>query len=153
MLVINKVNDLVICGRLHPAFVPPVATAVCKHHGEVANSANTRSGKGRPGVGVRKSHPAVGRSVNLIDIIVREAASALVHARDVDVAVSWIACDLHVADEAIRDLRLVRPSDAVVMGVALRPRESLYATRTWLGLSGFAIVYVSDWVILGKVSG
>ena len=34
----------------------------------------------------------------------------------------------------------------------LAPRESLKATQTWLGLSGFAVVNVSDCVVLGNVS-
>src|ERR1700745_89969 len=40
----------------------------------------------------------------------------------------------------------------MLMGLALRPRESLYATTIWLGLSGLAAVYVSDCVTLGEVS-
>src|SRR4029077_5273324 len=34
----------------------------------------------------------------------------------------------------------------------LAPRESLKATQTWLGSSGFAVVNVSDCVVLGNVS-
>src|SRR5437667_6679883 len=41
----------------------------------------------------------------------------------------------------------------MLMGLIWRPRESLYATTTWLGLSGLAQLNVSDWVTLGKVSG
>src|SRR4029453_11872265 len=45
-------------------------------------------------------------------------------------------------------------SDApdMLIGLALRPRESLYATRTSCGLSGLAQVNVSDWEIFGDVS-
>src|SRR6516162_901601 len=41
----------------------------------------------------------------------------------------------------------------MLIGLMLRPRESLYATHTWLGLSGLAVLNVSDWVMLGEVSG
>ena len=38
------------------------------------------------------------------------------------------------------------------MGLTLRPRESLYATTIWLGLSGLLAVNVSDWVTFGEIS-
>ena len=40
----------------------------------------------------------------------------------------------------------------MLIGLALTPRESLKATTIWLGLSGLAVVNVSDWVMLGEVS-
>src|SRR5206468_3747504 len=43
-------------------------------------------------------------------------------------------------------------SDAPEKLLKLAPRESLKATTTWLGLSGFAVVNVSDCVVLGNVS-
>ena len=36
VLGIDQVNDVVVGGRLTPALVPPVATAIGKHAGEVA---------------------------------------------------------------------------------------------------------------------
>src|SRR5262245_1479433 len=39
-----------------------------------------------------------------------------------------------------------------LLGLALTPRESLKATTIWSGLSGLAVVNVSDWVMLGEAS-
>src|SRR6266446_4274435 len=41
----------------------------------------------------------------------------------------------------------------ILIGLALRPRESLKATTTCIGLSGLAQENVSDCVMLGEVSG
>src|SRR4029450_5543723 len=42
--------------------------------------------------------------------------------------------------------------DAPEKLLKLAPRESLKATQTWSGLSGLAVVNVSDCVVLGNVS-
>ena len=53
-------------------------------------------------------------------------------------------------------MNVVPPSvdiDAPEKLLKLAPRESLKATTTWSGLSGLAVVNVSDCVVLGNVSG
>src|SRR5439155_10275153 len=63
VLGIDQVNHVVEGGRLTPAFVPPIATAIRKHAGEVgaaAAKADARSGKGRASVGIGPSGAAVG---------------------------------------------------------------------------------------------
>src|ERR1041385_5459880 len=54
----------------------------------------------------------------MVDVVVGEASTAFVHARDVDVAVSLIAGDLDVADEGCAggNLSLVGPGCTVVSG-------------------------------------
>src|SRR5207244_9230097 len=39
-----------------------------------------------------------------------------------------------------------------LMGFGRTPRETLYATTIWLGLSGLAALNVCDWVTWGEVS-
>ena len=63
---------------------------------------NARAGKGGAGVGVGPGVAAVGGPVDVVDIVVREAAAAFVHARDVDGPVArQVAGDLDVADEGL----------------------------------------------------
>src|SRR5436190_13808975 len=111
---------MVESGRLTPALVPPVGTAIRKHAGEVARSGDARPGKARAGVGVGPGVAAVGGSVDEVHVGVGEATAAFVHAGDVDVACGQVTGDLDVADEgsAGGDLSLVGPSRSVVSGVA-----------------------------------
>ena len=57
----------------------------------------------------------------------------------------------------VRRVKVVPPSVEndmleMLIGLALTPLESLYATTISLGSSGFAVLNVSDWVMLGKLS-
>src|ERR1700730_12450535 len=107
-------------GRLTPALVSPEATAIGKHLGEVADSADARPGKGGGGVGVGPGVAAVGGSEDEVAVVVGEATAAFVHAGDVDVACGQVTGDLDIADEgsAGGNLSRVGPSRAIVGGVA-----------------------------------
>src|SRR6266404_2903400 len=111
---------MVESGRLTPALVSPEATAIGKHLGEVADSGDARPWKGGPGVGVGPGGSAVGGSVDEVDVVVREATAAFVHAGDVDVTCGQVTGDLDIADEgtAVGNLSLGGPSRAIVGGVA-----------------------------------
>ena len=47
-------------GWLTPALVPPVATTIGKHAGEVTHSGDARSGKAGAGVGIGPSVTTIG---------------------------------------------------------------------------------------------
>ena len=100
VLGIDQVNEIVYRSRLTPALVPPVAAAIGKHLGEVTYSGNARSGKWGAGVGVCPSIAPVSGAEDFVGVVVRKAAAAFVHARDVNgPAARRIARDLHVANE------------------------------------------------------
>src|SRR6476660_6332302 len=85
-----------------PALVPPEATIVRKHAGEirvVAAHLHARCWEGSAGVRIGKSSAAVRRLENEVGVIVGKTATAFIHARDVHVARDRVAGDLHVADE------------------------------------------------------
>src|SRR5438552_166028 len=110
---------MVIGGRLAPALVSPVATAIRKHAGEVALLAaidDARTRKWRAGVGVGPCVAAVGGPVNLVGVVVREASTAFVHRGDVHVTRDLVPGDLDVAEEASAELSLVSPGRSVVGG-------------------------------------
>src|ERR1700682_5150437 len=111
---------MVESGRLTPALVSPEATAIGKHLGEVADSADARPGKAGAGVGVDPGVAAVGGSEHEVVVGVGEATAAFVHAGDVHVACGQVTGDLDIADEgsAGGNLSRVGPSPAVVGGVA-----------------------------------
>src|SRR5205823_14349564 len=84
--------------RLTPALMPPVATKIGKHAGEVANSCHARPRERCASVGVAPSGTAVCRLENEIGVVVGEATAAFVHTCDVYGPVaSQVARDLHVA--------------------------------------------------------
>ena len=87
MLGIDKVNNAAEDSRFAPTFVPPETTLVGKHAGEVrvvAASLDARSRERGAGIRVGPGIAAVGGSENLIGVVVREATTAFIHARDVD---------------------------------------------------------------------
>src|SRR5436190_16247840 len=146
---------MVESGRLTPALVPPVGTAIGKHAGEVARSGDARPGKAGAGVGVGPGVAAVGGPVDEVHVGVGEATAAFVHAGDIDVACGQVAGDLDVADEggAGSDLSLVGPGRSVVSGVldvdALASSEIVPgnvhaakegAARVVVGPAGLAVV-------------
>ena len=100
VLGIDQVNEIVYRSRLTPTLVPPIAAAIAKHLGKVTYRGNARSGKGRTGVSVGPSVAPVSGPVDMVDVVVRKAAAAFVHARDVNgPAARRITRDLHVANE------------------------------------------------------
>src|SRR4029077_10802071 len=105
--------------RFTPTLVAPVAGVVGKHAGEVSLGGNARSGKARAGVGVRPSVAAVGGLEDFVDVIMREATAAFIHACDVDGPVArHVTSDLHVANEGIGVAHYYRgvPRCAVIGG-------------------------------------
>src|SRR5450631_1517992 len=112
---------MVESGRLTPALVSPVATAIGKHLGEVADRGDARPGKaGGAGVSVGPGIAAVGGSEDEVDVGVGEATAAFVHAGDVHIACGQVTGDLDIADEGTAGGKhsLVGPSRAVVGGGA-----------------------------------
>src|SRR6516162_8643154 len=99
VLVIDVVDDAVVCSRLTPPFVPPVAAVGRKDLGEVADSRHAWSWERCADEGLIKSGAAVGGLEEVIGVIVWEATTAFVHAGDVYVACNVVAGDLHVADK------------------------------------------------------
>ncbi|PYJ69619.1 MAG: hypothetical protein DME76_08410 [Verrucomicrobia bacterium] len=120
MLGIDVVNNAVVGGRLTPALVAPVATAIGKHAGEVAYGSDTRTGKAGAGVGVGPSVAAVGGPEDEVGVVVGEATASFVHASDVYVASGQVAGDLDIADEGSAGgyLSRVGPGETVVSGIA-----------------------------------
>src|SRR5207247_3380797 len=94
-------------GRLAPALVSPVRGGICEHAAEVGlNAAINAAGgwEGGAGVGVGPGATAVGGPVNLVGVVVWEAATAFIHPGDVHVARDFVAGDLDVADKGGGDL-------------------------------------------------
>ena len=124
VLGIDQVNEIVEGGRLTPALVPPVATVIGKHAGEVgvdATSSDARAGEGGPGVGVGPSGAAVGGLEDEVGVVVRKATAAFVHAGDVQVPVArHVTRDLHVANEGtgVGHRYRAAPCGAVVSGAS-----------------------------------
>ena len=120
VLSINVMHDTVERGRLAPALMPPVTTAISKHAGEVAHRGNARPRKAGAAVGVAPGVAAIGRPEDEIRIVVREAAASFIHPGDVHVAGGQVAGNLDIADErrAAGDLPRVCPSETIVSGVA-----------------------------------
>jgi len=119
VLGIDQMNYAVKGGRLTPALVSPVATAVGKHAGEVAHRCHARSGKRCASVRVSPGITAVSGLVDMVGIVVRETTAAFVHTRNVYSPVArHVAGDLHVADEGAGVAHCYRamPRDAVVTG-------------------------------------
>ena len=52
MLGIDQVNYIIVSSRLTSALVPPIATKIGKHAGEVTHRSNARSRKAGASVGV-----------------------------------------------------------------------------------------------------
>src|SRR4029077_16304269 len=101
-----------------PALVAPITTAIEKHLGEVANSGHTRSGEDGAGIGIDPGVAAVGGPVNLVGVVVWEAAAAFIHPGDVHVACDLVAGDLDVADESGCYLYRAVPAKPVITGVS-----------------------------------
>src|SRR5207248_2724913 len=103
VLGIDQVNNAVEGSRFTPTLVPPEATLVGKHAGEVrVIAANLHARPWERGTGIRigPGIAAVGGPENLIGVVVREAATALIHARDVDGPIArLITGDLDIANE------------------------------------------------------
>src|SRR5450432_2129926 len=147
---------MVESGRLTPALVSPVATAIGKHLGEVADSRDARPGKDGAGVGVGPGVAAVGGSEDEVVVVVGEATAAFVHAGDVHVACGQVTGDLDIADEgsAGGNLSRVGPSRAIVGGIAdeegAAPDTEVvpgnvhppieWAARVVVGTAGLAVV-------------
>src|SRR5207249_4482776 len=109
VLGINKVDNTVESSRFTPTFVPPEATLVGKHAGEVgivAANLYARPGKRAASVCIGPGSAAIGGPENFISVVVREAAAALIHSRDVQVARARVAGDLHVANKGISNVNL-----------------------------------------------
>jgi hypothetical protein len=96
--------------------VPPVATAIGKHDGEVTDKANARSRKDWARVGVSPSVATVAGLEDKVRVVVGEATTAFVHPGDVHVACNEVTGDLHVTDEASLSAHHDRtvPSETVV---------------------------------------
>src|SRR4029453_12732094 len=114
-------NNTVEGGRFTPALVPPEATLVRKHAGEirvVAANCHARRCEGSAGVRIGPGSAAVRRLENQVGVIVGKTATAFIHARDVQIAVGHVTRDLHVANEGIlsADHDCAAPGVAVVSG-------------------------------------
>src|SRR5882757_1301819 len=121
VLGIDQVNNAVQSGRFTPTLVPPEATGIGKHAGEVrvvAADLHARSRKCGTGECIGPGTAAVGGPENLIGVVVRETTTAFIHARDVDGSVARrIAGNLHIPNKAGVAHRYRRaPRCAVVSG-------------------------------------
>src|SRR6266481_7437115 len=104
VLGIDQVNNAVVGGRFTPTLVPPEATLVTKHAGEVrvvAASYHARSRERRADVRIGPSIAAVGGLEHVVGVVVGKSTTAFIHARDIHVACDRVAGNLHVADEAV----------------------------------------------------
>src|SRR5207248_8449832 len=81
----------------------------------IAASRHARPRKRSAGVRIGPGSAAVRGPENFIGVIVREAATAFIHARDVHVACDRFAGNLHVADEAASN-PVLSPGVTVVSG-------------------------------------
>src|SRR4029453_768403 len=90
-----------------------------KHLGEVANSRNARSRKARAGVRGTPSVTSVRGLEQVVDIVMRKAATSFVNALNVDGAVTCrVARNLHVANETGVDYAYRRvPAGAAISGI------------------------------------
>src|SRR5262249_23096771 len=114
VLGIDQVNYVVKSGRLTPAFVTPVTTAIRKHDREVTDRANARTGEAGTRIGISPGVTAVGGPKDEVDVVVRKTSAAFIHAGDVHVACREVAGNLDISDERGGDLALIRPSETVV---------------------------------------
>jgi hypothetical protein len=124
--------------------MPPVGgggVGGAKHAGEVAGSCHTRSWKNGTRVRVTPRVTTVSRLEDMVDVVVGEAATAFVHAGEIQHPVARkVACDLYVTNERIGGSNLYRsvPRVAVVRGVgdgkgtAVAPGD-IHAPIEWRG--------------------
>src|SRR5262245_21311525 len=99
-------NNTVVGGRFTPALVPPEATLVSKHAGEirvVAANYHARCCEGSASERISPGSAAVRRLENEVGVIVGKTATAFIHTGDVDITIGHVTRDLHVADEATDD--------------------------------------------------
>ena len=96
--------------------MPPVATIIRKHAGEVAHSRNTGSRKWSADIGIGPRVPAVAGAKNVIGVVMRETSPAFVHPGDVYVACDRVAGDLHVSHEGTATGDLVRSPGVTIVG-------------------------------------
>src|SRR5262245_49857432 len=89
VLSIQWMNNTIVGGSFTPALVPPEATLVRKHAGEirvVAANYHARRCEGSAGVRIGPGSAAVRRLENEIGVIVGKTATAFIHTGDVDIA-------------------------------------------------------------------
>ena len=115
MLGIDQVNNAVQGSRFTPPLVTPVAAAIRKHAGEVADCGNAWSGKTGAGVSVNPRVPTVSGTVNEVAVVVGEASATLVHSGDVYVTSDRVAGNLDVANERAAAVQLMRGPGATVV--------------------------------------